>query len=120
MDRYRVEYSKSPLVNEVQALTVSCESQSDTQVVTTSASAIPEVQLIHLKMDPDMATNYPGMTIHEIQASSDESPTRTVIDHKGVRHYNKRIQRLYPCYNIYLKVLATGSIGVDGMTLNFM
>lgn len=87
VDRYKVEYSKSPLVNEVQALTVSCESQPDVQVVTTGASAIPEVQLIHLKMDQDFSMNYPGMTVYEIQASG-ECPTLSVMNDKGVRHDN--------------------------------
>lgn len=71
MDRYRVEYSKSPLADEIQALTISCESRPDIQVVTTSASAIPEVQLIHLKMGQDFSTNYPGTTVHEVQASGE-------------------------------------------------
>lgn len=67
--RYRVEYSENPFYDEAQALTVSCEVENEVQVVTTNATAIPEVQLVHLKMEDDFSTEYPGSTVYEIQAS---------------------------------------------------
>lgn len=66
---YRVEYSTSPFYEEAQALTVSCESEQEVQVITTNATAVPEVQLVHLKMEDDFATDYPGATTYEVQAS---------------------------------------------------
>lgn len=66
---YRVEYSTSPFYEESQALTVSCESEQEVQVITTNATAVPEVQLVHLKMEDDFATMYPGATAFEVQAS---------------------------------------------------
>lgn len=68
--RYRVEYSESPFYDEAQALTVSCEVEHEVQVVTTNATAIPEVQLVHLKMEDDFSTEYPGSTVYEIQVSA--------------------------------------------------
>lgn len=68
--RYKVEYSESPFYNEAQALTVSCESEEEVQVITTNATAIPEVQLVHLKMDDGFSTSYPGSTVYEVQASA--------------------------------------------------
>lgn len=64
-----MEYSESPFYDEVQALTVSCESEEEVQVITTNATAVPEVQLVHLKMADDFATDYPGNTVYEVQAS---------------------------------------------------
>lgn len=67
--RYRVEYSESPFHDEIQALTISCEAEQEVQVITTNASVIAEVQIIHLKMDDDFAVDYPGSTVYEMQAS---------------------------------------------------
>lgn len=65
-----MEYSESPFHDEAQALTISCESEQEVQVITTNASIVPEVQLLHLKMADDFATEYPNTTVFEIQASS--------------------------------------------------
>lgn len=69
VDSYRVEYSVSPFVEEVQALAISCQSQQEVQVVTTTADSVSEVQLVHLKMADDMNSNdFPGVAL-EIQVS---------------------------------------------------
>lgn len=68
--RYRVEYSESPFSDESQALTVSCETEQEVQVISTNATVIPEVQLVHLKMDDNFSTEYPGSTVYEVQAST--------------------------------------------------
>ena len=68
--RYRVEYSESPFYDESQALTVSCEAGQEVQVISTNATVIPEVQLVHLKMDDNFSTEYPGGTVYEVQASA--------------------------------------------------
>lgn len=64
-----MEYSKSPFFDEAQALSISCESEQEVQVITTNASVIPEVQLLHLKMADNFTEEYPGETVYEIQAS---------------------------------------------------
>lgn len=63
-----MEYSKSPFYDEVQALMVSCEVEREVQAITTNASVVAEVQLLHLKMDDDFSTEYPNATVHEVQA----------------------------------------------------
>ena len=67
--RYRIEYSESPFYDESQALTVLCEVEQEVQVITTNGTVIPEVQLVHLKMDDNFSTEYPGSTVYEVQAS---------------------------------------------------
>lgn len=64
-----MEYSTSPFFEEAQALTVLCESEPEVQVVTTNATAVPEVQLLHLKMEDNFTADYPGTTVFEVQAS---------------------------------------------------
>lgn len=64
-----MEYSESPFVDEAQALSVACESEQEVQVITTNASTILEVQLLHLKMADNFTEEYPGDTLYEIQAS---------------------------------------------------
>ncbi|CAM9800578.1 unnamed protein product [Ectocarpus sp. 6 AP-2014] len=77
VDSYRVEYSTSPFFEEAQALTISCESEPEVQVVTTNATAVPEVQLLHLKMDDNFTADYPGTTVFEVQAISCDASAGT-------------------------------------------
>lgn len=67
MNSYRVEYSESPFYDEQQALTISCQTRQEVQLIATSADSIPEVQLVHLKMADDFAINFPGVAMSEIQ-----------------------------------------------------
>lgn len=53
-----MEYSTSPFYEEAQALTITCASEQEVQVVTTAATPGSEEQLVHLKMADNFATDF--------------------------------------------------------------
>ena len=53
VDKYRVEYATQAFADEVQAVTVVCNSTSEVQTISTDTMNISEVQLVHAKLDDD-------------------------------------------------------------------
>jgi hypothetical protein len=66
VDKYLVEYASEPFVNEIQKVSIDCASESETQVVTTSASVTKEVQLVHARL-ADELIGWDGVAVDEVQ-----------------------------------------------------
>lgn len=87
VDSYRVEYSTSPFYEEAQALTISCQSDQEVQVVTTTAYDTPhEEQLLHLKMADDFDTEFSALgetATDEIQVCTLDNMAAASSKHHG-------------------------------------
>ena len=81
-----MEYSTSPFYEEVQALTISCQSDQEVQVVTTTADDTDEEQLLHLKMADDFDTEFSalsGTATDEIQVRTLDNMAAASSKHHG-------------------------------------